>query len=180
MKKKLFLLLIIALLFVVGCNNTNKIQEEVKEANTMVGSLKYYVDPTYEKHSELIGIIYNDNTRKIYVKGNANDYNDAIFIDTYVVNTPYSLTSYIENVNNNLSDKDVKITYLKDIILEKGTSSVFARENFILNNNNVETLNYAYFTSKDGVIYTISIHGPNTKSDEIKNVAKDVLSSLGF
>ena len=42
MKKKLFLLLIIALLFVVGCNNTNKIQEEVKEANTTVGSLKYY------------------------------------------------------------------------------------------------------------------------------------------
>lgn len=194
-KKKILILLllitIVGLFILTGCDNSSKnvneknveeVQknEEAKIPNTQVKDLKYYIPSEFKNYKDLIGIAYSQDTRKIFVKGNASDLNDAIYVDVYTNVSSQGLTNYIENVNKNLSDQDVKISFGKDIILDKGTTSVFSRENFVLKKDGNETLNFAYFTYKDGYIYTINIHGPNSKSEEIKTLAKEVLSSIKF
>ena len=182
------LIVFVTLISLTGCKNVkqNNIEEnfseqkEVKVANTNVSNLKYYVPEDYQIHNELRGLLYTENTRKVYAKGDVSNNNDAIYIDTYIEQTQQDLISFVENANKNLNEKDVKITFFKDIILNKGTASVFARENYVLKKNGVETLNYAYFTYNNGNIYTVNIHGPNAKSDEIKNLAKEVVGSLKF
>jgi len=182
-KKKLLLvlLIIVASYTVVGCesaslkeNNNEENKIEKKEPNKELDQLRYYVPDDFENHQELIGLLYNDSSRKIFTKGNV--YDDLIYIDVKKDEISTPLVQYVENINKNLPENDVQFMFTKDIILKNGTSSVFGRENYLIR----DSLYYAYLVASKGYIYMISIHGPNSKNEEIKRLAKEVLSSFAL
>ncbi len=164
MKKKILFSLFIIIFIIVGCGKNSL------KANTSLGEINYYVPENFSSHQELIGLLYNDDTRKIFI----ND--DQIYIDVIKNSTSISLEEYVNNINKNLTEKDVLYKKVKEIIINKELISVFGRENYLINGS----LNYAYFISCNGYIYTISIHGPKDKSDDITNISSDVLASLYF
>lgn len=180
MKKKilLFLLMFVALFTITGCGSgsNNEEQEETVTANTRVGYLNFYAPEDYNYNPELRGLIYSENERKIYSKGDVNDYSDVIFVDVYVDSFTGSLKEYVETVNNKLSDKDVKFTLKSN----KSISELYAREDYTLTKNGVERVNYAYLVAQEKYIHAVSINGPKTKSDEVKTLARKIGSSLKF
>ena len=68
------LIVFVTLISLTGCKNVkqNNIEEnfseqkEVKVANTNVSNLKYYVPEDYQIHNELRGLLYTENTRKVF------------------------------------------------------------------------------------------------------------------
>ena len=162
MKKFIFKLFIIFIFILTGCGSN------YMKANTSLGEIEYYVPETFTSRQELIGLLYNDDTRKIFASDN------DIFIDVIKNNISISLDEYVDNINKNLSEKDVRYSIVKEIVQNKILYKVFGRENYLINGR----INYVYFISCNNYLYTISVHGSKNNGDEVTKVAKDVLTSL--
>ena len=165
--------LFISLLFIVLCLVVTGCGEQNIKANQSVSLLEFYVPKDFKNRTDLRGLIYTDDTRKIFAKGDTNDYNTFIYIDVLKQANPNSLDDYINNVNkNSLTDKDVKF-----VIKENSKLYIFGREGYETMQENVTINNYAYITYIEGFNYTITISGAKNNK-EVETIARNVLSSL--
>ena len=164
--------LCICCFFSIGCK---KEEPEGITANQKVGSVKYYVPKDYEYRKDLKGLLYSEDERKVFAKGNTTDYNTFYYIDMIKNNSNgKKLSDYISDVNSkNLKDGDVKFKKIDNENLE-----VYGREGYIIKQNNIETINYAYITQADDFFYGLTISGPKANQKEVEEIAKSSANSL--
>ena len=175
--KKVFLsfLSIISILLITGCGSKEikENKEEVKqvEPNTKVGYLNFYAPLDFDYRKDLKGLLYSENEKKVYIKGDyENDFDNVIYLISVVEKQNMGGKQYIDSVNSRLSENDVKFVLKSNgKIIE-----IYSRENYVIGTN----VNYAYITEKDGYIHTVNIKGPKDKSDEISKIANDIYLSL--
>ncbi|MBP5684702.1 MAG: hypothetical protein J6X02_05560, partial [Bacilli bacterium] len=99
MKKYLYVSLLIGLLFIVGCGNSIKRMEP----NITFNNIKVYVPSEYAYSPELRGLIYSENERKLFIKGDYRDRSEAIIIELLKTVMNSNFDSYVETLNNNIS-----------------------------------------------------------------------------
>ena len=172
MKKKTFYLLLvfisIACLYITGCGC------ERYTPNQQVSKLKYYVPKDFKSRSDLRGLIYNDDTRKIFAKGDVDDYSTFMYIDVIKQAKTIELKDYINDINNNnLKDDNIKFNK-KD----KSNLEVYERVGYKTQQGKIDIINYAYITAIDNYYYTITISGALDKNIEVNSLAEKVSSSL--
>jgi hypothetical protein len=170
MKKRIsfIILLVIACFIITGCGS-KKI-----ETNQSVSLLQFYVPEDFQSRTDLRGLIYNDDTRKVFGKGDNTDYSTFMYIDVIKQVSYVDLDTYISNVNNNnLKDGDVKF-------IKKNNSElpVYGRDGYETTQGTIEIINYAYITNIEGSNYTITISGPNNKKEEVATLAINILNTL--
>lgn len=172
MKGKVKILLFILIcLIITGCGCT---VEDKGEPNQRVSLLGFYAPSNFKNRSDLRGAIYTDNDRKIFAKGDTNDYSTFIYIDVIKQAKDKELSEYIDSINtNNLKEGDVKF-----IKKEHKTLEVYAREGYETQQGNIDIINYAYITTIDNDYYFVTITGPKDSQSEVKDLATKVLLSL--
>ena len=180
--KKRILFLIIGVLLLTGCrlnvkinatNNNTNTQKNNVEVNASVGYLYFYAPKDYTYRSDLRGLAYREDEKKVYIKGDyENDPDNVIVIVIHVENMNKGAKQYADEINNKLSESDVKY-----VMKSNGQiTEIYARENYVIGNN----VNYAYITDQAGYIHIVNIKGPKDKSDEIANVVNEIYSSLKY
>ncbi len=174
--KNLFISIIfifIMCITITGCGNNNL---KNVEPNQKVGLVKYYVPEDYQNRNDLRGLFYSEENRKVYAKGDTNDYSTFFYIDMIKSSSNgQKLGDYINDVNtNNLKEGDVKLKkFDNEHIL------VYAREGYEIKKGGIEIINYAYITQvDDSSFYTLTISGPKSNIKEIEEIAKKSAYSL--
>ena len=168
--KYLVILFIITCFIITGCSCT---REEKIEANQNVSLLKFYVPTNFKNRSDLRGAIYNDDSRKVFAKGDTNDYSTFMYIDVTKQVNETSLDEQINDINTkNLTDKDVKF------VKKEHKLDIYARDGYETQQGDIDIINYAYITKIDNANYIITISGPKEKIDEVKTLAINVFNSL--
>ena len=174
--KLLSITLFITIILLNGCSkkgDTEKV-DDIKP-NQSVSSITFYVPDDYKVRNDLRGLIYTDETRKVFAKGETSDYSTFYTIDMLRENSNnQKISEFINNVNsNNLKEADVKFNKYNNDKLE-----VYGREGYINKSNGVERANYAYYTQIDTYFYVVTISGPKNNQQEIEKLAKQVANSL--
>ena len=177
MKKKIIVsLLLILLLTGCGCSiktNTKNDKPYHLPTSTSVGYLYYYVPADFTYRPDLRGFLYNENEKKVYMKGDyENDPDNVISMVVHVENMNKSAKQYAGEINEKLSDIDVKYTIKSNELI----TEIYARENYVIGN----AVNYAYILDKEGYIHILNIKGPKDKADEIAKIVYDIYYSLKF
>ena len=183
MKKKVLLSVIvfICVFMLVGCSSKDGKKEEIvvtntptpqeKEGNTKVGYLRFYAPIDYTYRPDLRGLMYAESEKKVYIKGDyENDSSNAIYLIAYVETMNKTAQEYVNEINNKLSDQDVKYIMKSS----NKMNEIYVRENYVING----AVNYAYIIGKSGDIYVVNIKGPQDKDNEILELANDVFESL--
>ena len=171
--KIISILLFTSLLFITACGKKDEIKKV--EPNQNVSSIKFYVPTDYQSRADLRGLLYTDNERKVFAKGDTSDYNTFYYIDMKKdSNNGQTLDDYINYINtNNLKEADVKFVKYNNEHL-----TVYAREGYGTRNSNVNIINYAYITEIDNFFYALTVSGPKDNQNEIETIAKESANSL--
>ncbi len=169
---------IIVIMFCFGCillTGCGKADVKKQEANQSVSNIKYYVPNDYKLRNDLRGILYNDESRKVFAKGDKNDYSSFEYIDMIKTKSDgKSLLEYIDEVNTkNLKDGDVKFFKINHSELE-----IYGREGYMTKQGDIEIINYAYLIAYQDDYYGLTISGPNSKKDELKSLSNEIIESL--
>ncbi len=153
-------------------DNTNTSTKATEiEGNTQVGYLRFYVPSDYTYRTDLRGLAYSESQKKVYIKGDyENNPNGVIYLISALEYTNTDVKEFVDKVNNNLSDNDIKFT----LKTNSKKQEVYARENYIISGN----LNYAYIVGLNGDVYVVNVKGPQDKSSEITALATNVFESL--
>ena len=183
MIKKIVLSLLIALsLFIVtGCEKVKENNGSINNAtptptatpvtaNIAFGSIKSYVPTDFEYRPDLRGLIYSENERKLYIKGNPEDRSEAIIVDLMKQAISDDLDTYVERVNKNL--KDVYYVKIKDKPL------VYIREKYQGKSGDTIIYNYTYFCEYRNYLYTITISGPQKSETDLNTIKDNILKTL--
>ena len=176
----LSLLLIVFLFALVGCSTKTEEtksgeKQEILEiaTNTFVGYLKYYVPEDFTYRADLRGLAYSEDLKKVHIKGDyESDPDNVISVVAYVSNEGKGAKQYTDEINEKLSDEDVKY----EIKPNGKIIEIYARENYEINGK----VNYAYIADKYEEIYVVNIVGPKEKAEEISQLANEIYSSLHF
>ena len=164
MKKSLFIVLVCSLLLiVVGCGIKRM------EPNIKFGWIKVYVPDEFTYRPDLRGLIYSEDERQIYIKGDPYDRSEAVIIELLKQTSNFTLSEYIENTNKNLTIKYNQINKEPQIYL---------REKYEGHSGNTTIYSYTYMTTYNSIIYQITISGPQEKEKELDNLRETVLYSL--
>lgn len=165
MKKIFIVVLCFICIFLTACGkNLKKV-----EPNQNLSDIKYYVPSDYKKNDTLRGMLYNDETRKLFAKGDISDYNSFYYVDMMKTNSNgKKLDDYINEVNTmNLKDGDIKFSKFDNDKL-----SVYERSGYETKNGDIKIINYAYITQIGDSFYGLTISGPKKDQDSIKEIAK--------
>ena len=166
MKKYLYVSLLIGLLFIVGCGNSIKRMEP----NITFNNIKVYVPSEYAYSPELRGLIYSENERKLFIKGDYRDRSEAIIIELLKTVMNSNFDSYVETLNNNIST----VKYKK--IQEE--PKMYLREKYEGKSGDTIIYSYTYLTSYNNILYSITVSGPQAKEKELNELRTTVLYSL--
>ena len=173
-KVNIILSITIICLFTLIISGWKKNNEE-SVTNQKVGAIKYFVPNDYLYRKDLKGLFYSEDNRKIFAKGDTNDYNTFYYIDMIKSDSNgKQLSDYISDVNTkNLKDSDVKFKKINNENVE-----VHGREGYITKQGTIELINYAYITQVDDSFYTLTISGPKSNQKEIEELAKKISTSM--
>ena len=172
MKKYLLgLLSILLIITITGCGNS---LFKEKEANVKIGAIKLYVPEELKYSPELRGLIYEESERKLFIKGDAYDRSEAIIVDITLNPTTMSFSDYVERLNKNLSDNDVK--YVRGSI---GKMPAFKREKYTVTNTSGIELYYSnYLIYENNITHQIIITGPKKMQKELDTMMDDIVNSI--
>ena len=182
MKKKLLLslLLVLSLFIFIGCSKeeTNNGEEgngsankETVEANFKFGWVRLYMPSSgYEYRPDLRGLIYTEDQRKLYIKGDPNDRSEAIIIDLMQEQYNDYLENYINAKNANLGDDGWK--------LKSEKPKYFAREKYEGKSGDTVIYNYTYITKFNDYVYTITVSGPQKYENDLNDLTSKIKKSL--
>ena len=168
--KYLVILLVIICMIITGYSCT---REDNGEPNQNVSLLKFYAPSNFKSRSDLRGSIYDDNSRKIFAKGDTDDYSTFTYIDVTKQVSETKLEDRINELNNGKAEGDINYTKKEHKSLE-----VYSKEDYETEQGELKIINYSYMTTIDNSHYTIIISGPFDKKDEVKELANKVFNSL--
>ena len=181
MKKRLFTILFILLLcfVLVGCENEEETSNQttnegtsksVVEANFKFGWVKFYMPEGYDYHPELRGLIYSEDTRQIYSKGDPSDRSTVIIIDLIKQEYNDYIENYVNKLNENLGDNGYK--------LKSEKPKLFLREKYEGKSGETIIYNYTYLTKFNDYIYTITVSGPQSSEKELEEIVLNIRKSI--
>ena len=174
MKKKIIscLFILLTLFAITGCASR---KEETKEpsvvANTKFGWSKVYVPNEYAYRPDLRGLIYSEDERKLFIKGDPYDRSDAIIIDLMMEEYNDYIENYVNAKNSSIKDDN---TY--KLIKEK-PAKLFAREKYEGQSGDTVIYNYTYISKYNDYIYLYTISGPKSKESELNTLKTSFLNS---
>lgn len=172
MMKKIFLSLctIIGVLVLTGCIKPQEVLQEKKvEPNVSMGWISVYVPIEFEYRADLRGLIYSEDERRIFVKGDPQDRSTAVIVDLIKVETDDNIKDYVEKVDSNIEVKYKKI---------KEDPIVYLRNKYEGKSGDTVIYNYTYLTNYNDYIYSITVSGPQDKETELNKIKDDILVSL--
>lgn len=181
MKKILFSLLIIISVVLTGCEITYKEKEPAKKedkkeekklyANRKIGGVYYYVPLDFTYHPELRGLIYDEDSRKIFIKGDVNDRSEAVIIDAIIEGKYDDFDAHIKDLNDKIKDGT-------KYVLVKENPKIYGREKFKGKSGETTIYNYTYLAYYNGYLYSITVSGPESKESELNTLKTNILDII--
>lgn len=176
------LVLIVGLFLLTGCGeeksatsqNTSSTPTPTKVAvqpNTTMGYIKIYVPSDFTYRPDLRGLIYTENQRKLFVKGDPNDRSTAVIIDITAEEFNTHRDVYINKKNENIKDGN---TYK----LKSEKPVLYFRDKFEGKSGNTVIYNYSYIVLYENTAYNIIVSGPSTAETELLKLKDDIKASL--
>ena len=175
MKKIILSILLMGLMIAMtGCGEVAKPaenKEEIVETNTKFGWSKLYVPEDFTYRPDLRGLIYSEDERKLYIKGDSEDRSTAVIIDLMQEETNLYFVQYIDKLNDNITD-------IKYRLIQEKPVQLFAREKYEGKSGDTIIYNYTYIAEYNSYIYKYTISGPQSKEEELNLLKEKLVKSL--